>query len=99
MSAFLYALTVQPLMVLLKQRMREGHLKGNPLDDIGNKQLLFQLFTDDTGMYLDMTEENFQEMREALSQYEQILGAKLNLSKSTLVVMDEHPFSDWLDTT
>lgn len=46
-----------------------------------------------------MVEDNFQEEREALSQYEQIYGAKLNLSKSTIVVMGDHPFLDWLNLT
>lgn len=48
-------------MAILKLRASEGRLKGIPLDDTGDKQLLFQLFADDTDMFLDMNEENFHE--------------------------------------
>lgn len=59
------------------------------MDDTSNKQLLFQLFVDDTSMYVETTEDNFLATREALSFYEKISGAKLNMEKSTLVPMDD----------
>lgn len=37
LSAFLYALTSQPLMALLKQRAREGSLRGILLDKTSSK--------------------------------------------------------------
>lgn len=59
------------------------------INETWDKQLLFQFFADDTTMFLEMIKENFLAAREAISLYEQISRAKLNLDKSTLVVMDD----------
>lgn len=48
----------------------EGRLKGIPLDSIGNNQLLFQLFADNTSLFLQASEENFREARAGIAQFE-----------------------------
>lgn len=69
--------------------MEQGIIKGIMINETWDKQLLFQFFADDTTMFLEMIKENFLAAREAISLYEQISRAKLNLDKSTLVVMDD----------
>lgn len=51
LATFLYALMTQPLMAILKQQAELGLLVGIPLAKDGNKQLLYQLYIDDTRMY------------------------------------------------
>lgn len=50
-------------------------------------------------MFLETPEENFMQAREALSLFEKISRAKLNMEKSTLVPIDDFPQPDWLTTT
>lgn len=91
LAPFVFSLTSQPLMAILKHRAEAGLLKGIPLDTIENKQLLFQLFANDTDMFLETLEKNFLAARDALSLFERISGARLNMEKSTVVPLDEHP--------
>lgn len=50
-------------------------------------------------MFLETTEDNFVQAREALSLFEVISGARLNMEKSIVVPMDNSPPPDWLATT
>lgn len=91
-----FALTSQPLMAILKQKTTLGLLRGIPLNEEGDKQVLYQLFANDTCLFLELMDANFQEAREAFKLYERVCGAKLNLEKSTVVMMDESLPPDWI---
>lgn len=96
LSPFLFALTSQPLMAILRQRADAGLLKGIPLSATNNKQLLFQLFVDDIDMFLETLEENFLAVRQTLSLFERIFGARLKMEKSIVMPFDEHaPLHGW----
>lgn len=86
-------------MAILKKWAEEGLIKGIPLTDFGSKQLLFQVFADDIGMFLETSKANFVAAKEALSLYERISRGKLNMEKSTLVPIDDHPPPAWLADT
>ena len=93
LAPLLYALSTQPLMLLLKSRLASGQIQGV---DIGAQdQVLFQLFADDTGLFFHASEQNFRAIMECLSLYERISGAKINLDKSTLLQLDSGPEPDW----
>lgn len=93
----LFALSTQPLMSILKLLVEEGRLKGIPLDSMGHDQLLYQLFVDDTGLFLQATKENFRVALEGIAQYEHISRAKLNLENTTIVPLMASPFPEWLN--
>jgi hypothetical protein len=61
----------------------------------GYKQLLYQLYANDTGIFFNATEDNFRAIMARLLRYERISGAKINLSKSVLVQLDLGPEPGW----
>lgn len=81
-SAF-FSITTQPRMSLLAQATQIGELFGMKIID--EKQLLHQLFTNNTGIFLKSIEENFLKATSLISVYEHISGALLNLDKSLLI--------------
>jgi hypothetical protein len=93
LAPLLYSLSTQPLMSLFNAKIHEGSLFGLPIGD--GKQLLHQLFADDTGVFLQATEENFDCMIDCIHTYERISGQKLNFEKSTLVQLDRGPRPTW----
>lgn len=84
---------------MLKNKAERGELKGILIEGDGQSQLLCQLFIDDTGLFLEMNEENFKVAMEVVSTYERILGARLNLEKSTIIQLDASLKLAWLRET
>lgn len=60
---------------------------------------VYQLFADDTALFLLAFEESFQAAREAIAIYERISGDRLNLDKSTIVPMHDGDVPDWFSWT
>lgn len=87
LALLFFALAMQPLMSLLKLE-EEGMLQGIPIRESG-EQLLFQLFVDNTSLFLESTEDNFKVALDVIMVYERIFGAHLNLEKSTIMQLDE----------
>lgn len=85
-------------MSLLKHEEEEGKLVGIPIGDRG-EQLLYQLFADDTSLFLKLMEGNFRAAVEVIASFECISGARLNLEKSTILQLDEEPQPDWFLST
>lgn len=56
---------------------------------------MYQLFTDDTSLFLAVTKENFMETRAIIAVYERISGVRLNLEKSTIVPLEDDLCPDW----
>jgi hypothetical protein len=73
LAPLLFALSTQPLMVILKEYLESGTIKGIPIG--GEQQILSQLFADDTGLFFQATEENFEAISECLAIFERISGA------------------------
>jgi hypothetical protein len=94
LAPLLYSLSTQPLMILFQEKLKAGTITGIHIGE--GKQLLHQLFADDTGVFIDATEESFEAMMDCLHAYERISGQKLNLEKSTLVQLDQGPRPLWL---
>lgn len=90
-ASLLFVLSSQPLISLLKHKATTGEVKGILMGGEGSEQLLCQLFTDDTNLFLEMTEDNFAAAMEVIATYKRISGAKLNLEKSTIIQLDELP--------
>ncbi|KAL3693857.1 hypothetical protein R1sor_007508 [Riccia sorocarpa] len=94
LAPLLFAISTQPLMSILRKREAEGRLRGLPLT--GNRNLLHNLYADDSGVMIQADLQNFNELQDAVQLYEDISGAKMNMSKTTviLVAMDSSP--TWL---
>lgn len=70
--------------------------RSPPLGDNDGSQLLYQLFADNTRLFLEMTKDNFKAAMEVVSTYTRILGACLNLENLTIVQLDDSPEPTWL---
>lgn len=99
LAPLLFALASQPLMSLLSLWESEGHLRGIPIGNQGEKSLLYQLFANDTNLFLLAEEDNFQNVVKVISIYEQISGTRLNLEKSTILLLDDEPHPVWFVTS
>lgn len=75
-----------------------SELEGIPIEN--GKMLTHQLFTDDIGLFLMASEQNFKCAREVIAKYEKISGASLNVSKSIVVpIFLNGPILEWLQNT
>lgn len=92
-APFLFVLSTQPLMALLEKGAQKGELIG--LQIWPGKQLLHQLFADDTGIFINSTEANYRKATSLISVYERISGAQLNLQKLVLIQLNMGPSPDW----
>ncbi|KAL3686848.1 hypothetical protein R1sor_013157 [Riccia sorocarpa] len=94
LAPLLFAISTQPLMSILRKREAEGRLRGLPLT--GNRNLLHNLYADDSGVMIQADLQNFNELQDAVQLYEDISGVKMNMSKTTVipVAMDSSP--TWL---
>lgn len=81
-------------MSLLRQEEEEGSLKGIPIGD-SREQLPFQLFANDTSLFLDSTEDNFKVALDVIVVYERISGARLNLENSIILQLDKEVELAW----
>ncbi|KAL3690434.1 hypothetical protein R1sor_016743 [Riccia sorocarpa] len=64
LAPFLFAISTQPLMEILKARQAEGSLRGVTLH--GSASALYNLFADDTGVLLLADPENFTALQSAV---------------------------------
>ncbi|KAL3686617.1 hypothetical protein R1sor_009191 [Riccia sorocarpa] len=94
LAPLLYAICTQPFMELLKKAEKEGRLKG--LRIAPGKSLLFQLFADDTGVFLEESEENFEELKKILDLYGRASGAKVNINACLLMPLGSTTIPDWV---
>ncbi|KAL3677633.1 hypothetical protein R1sor_027581 [Riccia sorocarpa] len=94
LAPLLFALSTQPLMTILKARQSEGRLRGISLG--GANSALHNLFADDTGIMLNADPENFAELQLAVKLYEEISGAKLNITKSTIIPIAMEHVPGWM---
>jgi hypothetical protein len=83
LAPLLFALSTQPLMLILKEHLQEGKVYGIQIGD--SEQILFQVFANDTELFFQATEENFRSVMECLAIFERISGQRVNLDKSTIV--------------
>ncbi|KAL3678974.1 hypothetical protein R1sor_021930 [Riccia sorocarpa] len=97
LAPLLFSIATQPLMLILREKEREGKLTG--LHIKGQKTMLHSLFADDSGVMVKAEAENFNELQEAVRIYKRISGAKLNLRKSTIIPLGLSEIPDWLQRT
>lgn len=69
-------------------------MQGIPFGEHG-EQLLFQLFANDTNLVLEASKAKFRTALEVIEVFEIILGARLNLEKSTILHLDEGSQPGW----
>jgi hypothetical protein len=86
LAPLLFALVSQPLMAILKEKLNTGDIHGIQIGE--RKQLLYQLFADDTGIFFEATFHNFDQIMGCLHLFERISGALLNLDKCKLIQLD-----------
>ncbi|KAL2610756.1 hypothetical protein R1flu_022448 [Riccia fluitans] len=75
-------------MAFLKEANAQGRIKPLSFGDHAVED--FSLFADDMGVYLDLDENSFRTLRGILSFFKSASGAKLNLQKSSALVIRIH---------
>lgn len=83
LSPLLFALSTQPLMDYIQQKLEVGKIEGIKVKE--GLTICHRLFADDVGIFIPTTENNFKKLKEILLLYELASGAKLNLSKSVII--------------
>ncbi|KAL3675254.1 hypothetical protein R1sor_025202 [Riccia sorocarpa] len=94
LAPFLFSLTTEPLMLLLQKAADEGRLVG--IRTVGENQLIHSLFADDTGLCLKATQDNFEEAKSLVEQFERISGARLNVAKSLIIPIGLETIPRWV---
>lgn len=84
-------------MQLLEQKRIEGEIRG--LNIAPGKELLVQMFMDDTCIFVHNSKDNYNRMREVIREYELCSGAKLNTSKSEFIPLSDFHLPDWIHNT
>ncbi|KAL3679036.1 hypothetical protein R1sor_021992 [Riccia sorocarpa] len=87
LAPLLFAMTTQPLMRALREEERWGNIQG--LNMGGGRALLHQLFADDMRICITAEEEQFENLKEVIGEFETASRASLNLKNS--VVMHLRP--------
>ncbi|KAL3699367.1 hypothetical protein R1sor_017389 [Riccia sorocarpa] len=96
-SPLLFALSTQPLMLMIREEERRGNLTGLRIPN--GRPLLHRLFADDSGITLKATERNFSNLRSTIARFERISGASLNVNKSVILPMAMSRLPRWLHDT
>ncbi|KAL3699503.1 hypothetical protein R1sor_017525 [Riccia sorocarpa] len=94
LAPLLFALCTQPFMSMLKQSEEQGRISGLQIEP--GRSLLYQLFADDTGVFIGEQQENFIELQRILTKYESASRAKINLCKSLVMPLGGLTVPDWV---
>ncbi|KAL3686059.1 hypothetical protein R1sor_004081 [Riccia sorocarpa] len=87
---------------IFKDLMTKGKAKVHLNQDFTQtfqKQLVYQLFADDTGVFLKMDQQVFNTTMDTLRKFELASGAKLNLSKTTIIPVGDGTIPAWLQNS
>lgn len=84
-------------MKILDRCSSNGEISGLQIFD--RTCLLYQLFADDTCMFLRNSLEEFDRARAAIQIFENVSGAWLNVSKSVIVPLSNPLPQEWHQTT
>lgn len=95
MFPLLFALSLQPLMIVLEAKRASGLLIA--LCIMEQKSLLYQLFFNDARMFLHNTQEEFEQAREAIQAFENIFGVLLNVGKLVIVPLVNPTLQAWFE--
>lgn len=94
LAPLLFVLATQPLIIELKINFKLEKLRGFK---IGEMVILeYSLFADDMSVFLDNSYTSFQALRGSLAKYEVSSGARLNLIKSSILLLGMDRPPDWL---
>jgi hypothetical protein len=94
LAPMLFALSTQPLLAYIEAGLKSGSIPGIPISNTLN--VAHRLFADDMGIMIPATEEAFNSIRQALSEYEQASGAKLNIQKTIIVPIALQTIPRWI---
>ncbi|KAL3700453.1 hypothetical protein R1sor_018475 [Riccia sorocarpa] len=97
MAPYLFVLSTQPLMLLFEKAQKDGRIEGIHLP--GGRQLLHQLFANDTGVHLQAREQDFRAAKIIVETFERISGALLNLGKSLIIPLGGQNPPAWMSNT
>ncbi|KAL3686483.1 hypothetical protein R1sor_009057 [Riccia sorocarpa] len=94
---YLFALCTQVLISMLKTQQVAGTIAGLKIN--AEDSLLYQLFADDTCLFLQMDIQVFENTRRVLANFETASGAKLNLNKTLVMPLRRTTIPGWLQQT
>lgn len=80
-------------MSLLADRRDKGDLAGLKISD--RKSLIYRLFADNAGFFLQNSQQEFEIARATIQVFENISGAFLNVAKSVIVPLVNPAARDW----
>ncbi|KAL3682138.1 hypothetical protein R1sor_000160 [Riccia sorocarpa] len=80
-----------------KKEKKEGRVEGVMLPE--GKQLLHQLFADDTGIHMQAKKQTFIVVQDLVHTFERISGASLNASKSIIIPLGLSMTPTWMERT
>lgn len=78
-----------------QQECLGGRDQGHRINS--RRQLLHQVFADDTCIFMESFEENYRKISSLVSLYERISRALLNLNKSMLIQLNNGPSLGWFN--
>ncbi|KAL3698443.1 hypothetical protein R1sor_012519 [Riccia sorocarpa] len=94
LAPYLFTLTTQVMMDMIQQQVNNGAVRG--LQITTSKELVYQLYADDTGLFLQMEQNTFNSTMQTLKVFEQASGARLNLNKSLIIPLGDEQVPRWL---
>lgn len=92
-----FLLTMQPLMDYLQHKLSTWELEGVKVAD--DLTLCHHLFSDNVGVFIPTTTQNFEKLRGILRLYNVASRAKLNLTKSIIIPLAMTNTHQWLIDT
>ncbi|KAL3700193.1 hypothetical protein R1sor_018215 [Riccia sorocarpa] len=94
LAPLLFSLVTQPLIQILIDFEKDGKLQGLKLQE--GCTMLASMFADDTGVILRDSQENFDNLQQAIKVYEDISGSKLNIQKSLIIPWGRREAPVWM---
>ncbi|KAL3699343.1 hypothetical protein R1sor_017365 [Riccia sorocarpa] len=82
-------------MSSLRREEELGHLTGLQLP--GLKSILYELFVDDTSLFIRANARDFRQARKVIDIFEKASGAQLDVQKSLVMALGRARHSNWLN--
>ncbi|KAL2635423.1 hypothetical protein R1flu_006902 [Riccia fluitans] len=96
-SPFLFAISTQPLMSMLREGEKKGDLVG--INVPRGRALLHRFFADDSGVAIKAEEQNFSNLCRIIESFERIFGAQLNPAKLVIIPFALEQLPAWIQET
>ncbi|KAL3700949.1 hypothetical protein R1sor_018971 [Riccia sorocarpa] len=97
LAPYLFTLVTQVLMEMIKTQVSLGRITGLQIPQ--GSDLVHQLYADDTGIFIRMDEQVYNNTMLTLKTFELASGARLNLNKTVIIPITDEQVPTWLTNT